>query len=160
MTMTTPFLTCKTQPPQNLPNPNCPLPPAFLPTGKSCFTFVAICLRSLVGNRLHLSCGVLHLRLAFGVIILDSLSTIDKKTKQKKVKEWEKYKKRERGDSVSITKSLFSQLNCLLRAAFCVIFQRRKQTRMEENMQDALREFVFAPGTECISHIMGSSSLS
>lgn len=28
------------------------------------------------------------------------------------------------------------------------------------NMQDGLGEFVFPPGTECISHIMGSSSLS
>lgn len=44
------------------------------------FTLVAVRLRSLVGNCLHLSCGVLHLRLAFSVIILHSLTAIGTNT--------------------------------------------------------------------------------
>lgn len=54
----------------------------------------------------------------------------------------------------------FSQLNCLLGATFCVNFQRKEEKKWGENMQDGLREFVFPPGTECISRIMWSSSLS
>lgn len=64
----------------NLKNPNPTTLPApttlFFPllSRRLRFTFVAVRLGSLVGNCLHLGRGVLHLRLAFSVIILDSLT--------------------------------------------------------------------------------------
>jgi len=76
--------------------------------------------------------------------------------------------KKKRGDSVNsesprLSLSL-SKLNCLLWAAFCVIYSKKEKNEKGVggggDMQDALREFVFPSGTECISHIMGSSSLS
>lgn len=87
------------------------------------FTFVAIRLGSLIGNCLHLGCGVLHLCLAFSVIILHSLTTMGTSTEARE------NQKETKGEEILLTASLWvtlSQLNCLLWAAFCVIFQRKK----------------------------------
>lgn len=59
--------------PTTLPNPQPPSSSRCSRTGKLRFTLVAVRLGSLVGNRLHLGRGVLHLRLAFGLIVLHSL---------------------------------------------------------------------------------------
>lgn len=75
------------------------------------FTLVAVRLRSLVGNCLHLGCGVLHLRLAFSVIILHSLTAMGTNRKER-----EPDRDKKRGDSVkseSLSLSL-SALSCLL----------------------------------------------
>lgn len=101
----------------------------YVPSSSCCsrarrlrFTFVAIHLRSLVGNCLHFSCGILHLCLAFSAIILHSLTTTGTNVRMR-----ETQKDKKRGDSVSSKSlSLSSQLNGLFWAAFCIIFQRKK----------------------------------
>lgn len=73
------------------------------------FTLIAVRLRSLVGNRLHLGRGVVHLRLAFSVIFLHSLTAVGRNIQL---------------DSVSC-KSLslsFTALSCLL----CHIFKEKR----------------------------------
>lgn len=136
----------------------------YVPSSSCCsrprrlrFTFVAIHLRSLVGNGLHFGCGILHLRLAFSAIILHSLTTTGTNVR---MRETQKDKKRE--DSVS-SKSLSLSFTAKRSVLSCLLYHFSKKEgrgKLGENMQDALREFVFPPGTECISHIMGSSSLS
>lgn len=121
------------------------------------FTFVAIHLRSLVGNCLHFGCGILHLHLAFSAIILHSLTTTGTNVRMR-----ETQKDKKRGDSVS-SKSLSLSFTAKRSVLSCLLYHFSKKEgrgKLGENMQDALREFVFPPGTECISHIMGSSSLS
>lgn len=73
-------------------------------------------------------------------------------------------KKEERGDSVNgepLSLSLTAKLSALS-WLLCHFSKKERGGKKNggKNMQDALREFVFPPGTECISHIMGSSSLS
>lgn len=156
MTVTPPsLLTLKTHTrPPSLPQP---------PSSSRCswvrrlrFTFIAVRLGSLVGNCLHFVCGVLHLRLAFSVIVLHSLTATGTNTGAR-----ENQKEKKRGDSVN-SESLSLSHTAKLSALSCLLchFSKKERKKRGENMQDALREFVFPSGTECISHIMGSSSLS
>lgn len=67
-----PFSPQKTPNPTTLPSPSSSSRRSWV--RKLRFTFVAVHLGSLVGDRLHLGRGVLYLRLAFGIFILHSLS--------------------------------------------------------------------------------------
>lgn len=90
------------------------------------FALVAVHLGSLVGNCLHLGCGVLYLCLAFSVIVLHSLTATG--TNSEAGGE-QKETKREEIQLTAIHYVSVSQLNCLLWAAFCVIFQRKKKKK-------------------------------
>lgn len=114
----TPLLTSRTQPNHHLHSRR-------TRPRKLRFTFVAVHLGSLVGNGLHLGRGVLYLRLAFGVIVLHSLTALrgNRSDRTRERQKREEY-------LLTITKSFSHRESVCSELPFVSFFKERRKEKL------------------------------